>query len=87
MKAVSVAYSGVIFHGMLKNYRHSLKSEIDYAGCFEMRGGKTDGASSPLVDESRHRLLSSRRVRDGSSLLDKRLTIDRIVHKSQSRES
>lgn len=57
MKAVSVAYSGVIFHGMLKNCRHSPKSEIDYAGCFEMRGGKTDGASSPLVDESRHRLL------------------------------
>lgn len=31
----------------------------------------------PLAD-------SSRRVRDGSSHLDKRLTTDRVVHKSQS---
>lgn len=50
-------------------------------------GGKTDGASSLFTDESRHRLPSSGRVRDESSLLDKRLTIGRIVHKSQLRES
>lgn len=42
-KTVSVAYFRVIFHGMLKNCRHSLKSEIDYAGCFEMRGGGGGG--------------------------------------------
>lgn len=41
VKAVSVAYSGVIFHEMLKNCRHSPKSEIDYAGLFrDAWGGK-----------------------------------------------
>lgn len=65
-------------------------SEIGNRLCWLFRdawGGKTDGASSLLADESRHRLLSSGWVRDGSSLFDKRLTIDGIVHKLQPRES